>query len=1074
MLIIYFRYKKKNKINNHLNMSGTTIFSYEQLNHKWKICAKNGKKIYLDDLLKKITELKINEKTSTIIDGIKMEISPIKNKVYKVFVEKKHIFEFFSPVKLVLNEKTHYDIYSPKQLLLVKAYFIQCKFKLYSEEKKEISEKDISQYSGKTLTIELIQEEKLEDQIFLRENDNNTQIKLKDLTLNYIDLFTENDDTSIYEQNVFQTERREKLEKFLEEFMFELDTYPANNYIYLCGRSGIGKTVTFLDFRYKNRNVFYINLRYIFKNYKSVEKIFSIIRNELLYFFMEKDDYNKFLMSYEEEIFQIPLKSRDQKSFIYETLNKTIFSLIHFFQFSTIPLLFIIDQYKPRYDYYNSIVNNLKVECKENNYLKFIACSSNNELDVREIIYNSLFDDSNLRIKYITIDDIIDDYKEDSGLTEEQKNILDLFGKLPRFYSKIKNYKEKDTKQLIEYLKKEIFDEMKHSLKKINLGNNTLYGLLIIMKNEGKELTKSELKDLFKYICLKFMNIIPDNQKEDIFKDYSSNESQKFVIKYSFPILKDIFIMLIKEFKKTEYKQTLLDCNGAEEGYILEKLVYYSFDKNEKVFQEQIEISNSIEIDQVFKCSKIFLDTSEFSSLYNSSNNSINLDKKSILENLIEPNKNYHLYQRNTIGPKFDGALLLSLKKNNNNNQSKEFDTILYQSTKTKIDNRVNNEEICFYKDMIVSNLELIFNIKIRKYCFFYILEYENPDNSLIKFCEQIENQLNYIFYSLQQNKFVNKKGKEISIKNYLHNIQPMKNYISFIPKNNERNIEQIKSSLYNLADNLSINENNFLSKKRRNDKSEILSSNQKNNFISFFDKNNKQIYPNNLEKNKHTKYNDENKKNKENFFNSFKKMEKEELKQEKELDTNDIITTFEEKNSEINNKEIKNKEMNEEQIINYYKLSDIFTYNVSFSKCYFTKQFNEELNDHIFKIINNKSDNKKYSSIFVSISKLSILNNTFLFPFYFLAISKSKKEKYIILKDSRKDNDKNEDSGKLIIYSINLKRKLDYKEYYEFINELIEQENFHKNYLLILCGFNEEEEKEKIADNDERLKQFN
>jgi len=332
---------------------------------------------------------------------------------------------------------------------------------------------------------------------------------------------------------------------------------------------------------------------------------------------------------------------------------------------------------------------------------------------------------------------------------------LDLFGKLPRFYSKIKNYKEKDTKKLIEYLKKEIFDEMKHSLKKINLGNNILYGLLIIMKNEGKELTKSELKDLFKYICLKFMKIIPDNQKNDIFKDYSSNESQKFIIKYSFPILRDIFIMLIKEFKKEQYKQILLDCKGEEEeDYILKKLIYYSFDKHEKVFEEEIEI------DQIFEFSKIVLNTSEF----NFSGNSINLNKNFILENLIEPNKNYHLYQRNTNGSKFDGALLFS--ENKNNNQKKEFDLILYKYTKANIDNRIDNEEIFNYRNMIINNFELIFNITIKKYCFFYILEYEKPDTFLIKFYEQIENKVNYIFYSLQQNKFVDKNGKEIKINN--------------------------------------------------------------------------------------------------------------------------------------------------------------------------------------------------------------------------------------------------------------------------------------------------------------------
>ena len=64
----------------------------------------------------------------------------------------------------------------------------------------------------------------------------------------------------------------------------------------------------------------------------------------------------------------------------------------------------------------------------------------------------------------------------------------------------------------------------------------------------------------------------------------------------------------MKEYKKAIYAQTLITCNIREEGYILEHLVNESFGRGENPFAEKIKISKSYEVDQVYCCSKIYLD----------------------------------------------------------------------------------------------------------------------------------------------------------------------------------------------------------------------------------------------------------------------------------------------------------------------------------------------------------------------------------------------------------------------------------------------------------------------------------
>ena len=140
---------------------------------------------------------------------------------------------------------------------------------------------------------------------------------------------------------------------------------------------------------------------------------------------------------------------------------------------------------------------------------------------------------------------------------------------------------------------------------------------------------------------------------------------------------------------------------------------------------------------------------------------------------------------------------------------------------------------------MIIDNLEYIFHIKIKKFSFIYILEYESQDASLMKFCERIDNQIKYIFYSLKKNKFVNKNGDEITLGNYRNEFKENKNLIKLIENNIERNEKVLKKVIFDIPDYLEYKEGNlFLSKKRninaQKKAKKIIKKNNKN-FIEFF-----------------------------------------------------------------------------------------------------------------------------------------------------------------------------------------------------------------------------------------------
>ena len=213
--------------------------------------------------------------------------------------------------------------------------------------------------------------------------------------------------------------------------------------------------------------------------------------------------------------------------------------------------------------------------------------------------------------------------------------------------------------------------DLEHSLNKLHLNNNNILECIFqIIINEGTIISKEKLNKIYKFIILKYITIIPQNQNEETIFTYN-NDNTDYIIKYSFPILKEVFNQLLKLKKKIENRTALLFSEGSEEGIILEKLIYILLDKNEICFEEKINIEDSIEVDQLFECSQLYIDPYGFKQ-YKEKENIIELKEEDIFKKLFQYGKNYHIYQHNKIGKAFDGGLLIG--KNN----KKSFDFLIY------------------------------------------------------------------------------------------------------------------------------------------------------------------------------------------------------------------------------------------------------------------------------------------------------------------------------------------------------------------------------------------------------------
>ena len=355
----------------------------------------------------KSMELTINEQKALTLRNKTFQITK-KEKYYEILLYP-ILIDFFEPIKLKINEQRKFDLYSSYQFYAIKKEFLQENFELILKDKK-IEEQSLRDHSGSTIFVQFKGTYSPKHNVFERHVF--SQATLKQLSLNYSEFFNKES----LEENVINSNRRKEFEDALFKFC---NSFSKQKYKFYCGKTGIGKTVTLLNYRFKNKNVFYINLRIIFKYCKTTIKLYEIIKNELAFVFSNSDEYNNFVN--DTDIFKDDnLILFNASAFIYERLRLIIIKLVNYYKDYPIPLLIILDQYKPKYDYYSQLFETLKSESNNHLYLKFLICSSINEEEIKDNIYNSIYILNNEENKYSLIDKLMDDCSFDN-LSENKK-----------------------------------------------------------------------------------------------------------------------------------------------------------------------------------------------------------------------------------------------------------------------------------------------------------------------------------------------------------------------------------------------------------------------------------------------------------------------------------------------------------------------------------------------------------------------------------------------------------------------------------------------------------------------------
>ena len=305
--------------------------------------------------------LKIDERKALTLSNKTFQITK-KEKYYEISLCP-ILIDFFEPINLKINEQRKFKVYSTYQFFAIKKEYLHDKFDLILED-KIIKEQSLRNYAGSTIFVQFIVADSPKNNVFERQTSN--QVILKQLSLNYSEFFNKES----LEENVINSKRREEFEDALFNFSH---SFSNQKYKFYCGKTGIGKTVTLLHYRFKKKNVFYINLRIIFKYCKTTKKLYEILRNELAYVFNNSDEYDNFVN--DNDIFKdnnfMLFNSSD---FIYERLSLIIRKLVNYYEDSCIPLFIILDQYKPKYYYYSQLFETLKSESNNHINVKFLIC----------------------------------------------------------------------------------------------------------------------------------------------------------------------------------------------------------------------------------------------------------------------------------------------------------------------------------------------------------------------------------------------------------------------------------------------------------------------------------------------------------------------------------------------------------------------------------------------------------------------------------------------------------------------------------------------------------------------------
>ena len=612
------------------------------------------------------------------------------------------------------KEKKNIKIYSELHLNLLlekinyyKPYFI----KKETNEEILFNEKKINLLTVPELTIfETDQSNRIIETIF--ENMNNLYSKdFKDgeSTYNYISFnFNKYFRVNVNLDNKFyflSSKERNIIICKLESFLIEPN---QENILAICGPYGIGKSVLslFLQkymFVQKKIKSLYINLKFYFDKQKesNFKEIIDTLITECFFLVSNKNELLELYNIIKKENVDIWLLVHKIKKFLKEKKKGDY--------------IFIIDQYKYLFDkdhnlYFISLDTKvfLLSSINDGDVKSNLIYYLDKKIEKKETFLN-LEIENEMRINYFYIQKLIK-FNENMFqiVSNEIKNInsfdmnliKEKFDNLPKYvYLYLFHYQN-------------IVDLFNDSSKKIFLNLNKFYkgdfNGNILKKIEEKEyIQKNDLTYDLQKIPLKYINY------------YENITNGTFYYEYAFPLIKDIFF---------EYNNFILDKNAFFTEKNQSKLgnIFKSIVKTVLRNYDIFEINGYLEVNEIINM--------ELNGIYAKIDKNYFLNKKAIL---INQNKNN--------GELLDFAIY----------QVKEENLILFQAKYNITSNNIKHRDNYIKPSKKINNLfKEKFDIELKNIYLLYITSYEyNIQNSnLISILNK--NQLNCLFYSVQNNIF--------------------------------------------------------------------------------------------------------------------------------------------------------------------------------------------------------------------------------------------------------------------------------------------------------------------------------
>ena len=425
--------------------------------------------------------------------------------------------------------------------------------------------------------------------------------------------------------------------------------------------------------------------------------------------------------------------------------------------------------------------NDKSIEQKINSYKiedKIIKKNNNNINYLHNSNKHPIFDFTSLNLPKLTISyKIMKLYF--SNLISLEDMLLKKYGKeslifkcmsdfafLPKYYYKFCKFEninkikeENDINKIIDLFYEEEYTIICRNIKKFfnklfleNYCDANLYKCLLKLKKSVLKTYENSINlyKLYQYsqkLPFKYVNILMETNKENTNITFDDSLERKFFqLRYSFPYIEKIINKMIEEFSiKIE------ELSGSVFGNYLEI----------KIRQNLKELNKDIDIRKVWSLNEISRHVKN-EKLKEMEKNSYKAERYKDLEDITKindiklSNHNYfYFFPENQINKLFDSLILIKIKNN-------EFDMISFQITKNKPKYKIKDKDEYsnFLNDKIIPKFKNLYNIKINKIYFWYILSNDSPENESI--CKTLKDKkIKYLYYSIKDKCFYKERNSD-------------------------------------------------------------------------------------------------------------------------------------------------------------------------------------------------------------------------------------------------------------------------------------------------------------------------